>query len=251
MPDKSDSLYREAVIRAYRAELIARYSDANIARFSELRGFPINKREELRGFFLTHLYPEFEERPRRDAAFDNLGQVLRAPRKMLVLMKSAIGSVWTLGRQFPAAVKAGFRTLEAYLQSHRLEDQLTKAAVQSKIPVEKIGEPAHFAALIRALPKRDVLAFRKDILLLFQSLANHKLLAGSLRAMEHSKETMLAHSGLFSKEEISGLEMGISMLASGYALFSSLEPEEIDLILTGIELIECRWYDEILAMPPL
>ena len=96
------------------------------------------------------------------------------------------------------------------------------------------------------MPKKQVLAFRKDILQLFRALANHKLLAGSIKAMEYSRKTMQAHLNLFSKEELAGLELGMSMLRDGYALFSSMNEKEITLVLKGIEWIEIRWYEDIL-----
>lgn len=241
-----DALH-QALIEAYRQELQRRYSPTEIQKHTALRELEEEKLSELRHFFLTHLYPSVIDRPQRDTAFDNLGLVLRSPRKMIPLMGTTLSAVWKLGRQFPSAMQAGWHTLEAYLESGRLERCLQKAALELHFTPEKLQHRESLHKLMLLIPEREVLRFRKNVLKLFKSLANTRLLQSSLEIMHNSRRIMDAHQNLYGEREKTGLDMGLQMLDSGLKLFKKLNKSEIQLVLHGIEKIESDWYNELKA----
>ena len=238
---------REAVINMYRAELKSRYTPDHIHSSPQYRDISRDSIERMANFFLSSVYPPPAERAQRDAAFEDMGAVLRSPRKMWPLFGTAVSGVWKLGRQFPAALRAGWTTLELYLESNRMEENLARVATDRGLGPKQISNRDVFANLIASVPAADVEDFRNDILKLFRSLANSALLETSLSVMQHSREVMEKHSDRYTEREISGLGIGIAMLTQGYELFSSLKPEQVALILEGIEQIEIDWYEEMLS----
>ncbi|MCB1316264.1 MAG: hypothetical protein KDK27_09945, partial [Leptospiraceae bacterium] len=241
---------KHALIGAYRTEIEKRYNRSNIERFAEFNVLSYERIAELRSFFLEHIYPPAAERERRDQAFDNLGVVITSPRKMLPLSGTALSSIWKLGRNFPAAVKAAFNTLRLYIESNRLEELLLRIARESNVPPGDIEKQAVLARIMRGLPQKEVDKFRQDLLQLFESLANVPLLRSSLQIMEHSREIMQNRADIYTADERAGLEVGYAMLTAGLHFFEQMSAQEAQLVLHGIDTIEIDWYNRMIAETP-
>lgn len=242
---------RAKVIDAYREELRKRYSVENVSRFPNMRRLNAEIVEELREFFLTLIYTDSATRETFDAAFENLGSVLRNPRKLMPFMTTAISSLWKLGTQFPAAVSAGWRTLEAYLETRRLEKTMIEV-LEKLLQTKSISDLASyrlisgdFRTMITGIPLKEVERFQGDTVLFFESLSNKKLLRSTIEIMQESLSIMDNRRALYSPEERAGLDYGYKVLAEGYRLFEKLNDEEIKIILEGIVVIEKDWYDRM------
>ncbi len=242
-----ESRLKAAVIEAYRGELGRRYSEENVRRFPELAGIPVDTVVRLREFFLQYIYPSPESRGMRDSSFDEMGNVLKSPRKLWPLFGTAISSLWKLGGHIGAAIQAGLRTLEAYIESKRLEQTMIDIALDQGLAPEAFRDDATVARTVRLIPKKKVVRFQKDMILLFESLANVDLLENSLGILRDSRAIMAARPKTYNARELAGLDFGLELLTGGYDLFRSLSADEVALVLKGIDRIEKDWYETIFA----
>ncbi|MEQ9365406.1 MAG: hypothetical protein RIF32_14260 [Leptospirales bacterium] len=248
MQNHSDPLklrLKAAVIEAYRGELSRRYSEENVRRFPELAAIPVDTILRLRDFFLKYIYPTPESRGVRDSSFDEMGNVLKSPRKLWPLFGTAVSSIWKLGGHIGAAIQAGLRTLEAYIESKRLEQTMIDIALAEGIAPEDFKNRDTVAGTVRLIPKKKVVRFQKDMLLLFESLANVELLKSSLGILRDSRKIMAGRPKTYSERELAGLDFGLELLQGGYDLFQSLSAAEVEVVLLGIDRIEKDWYQKI------
>jgi len=237
---------RSALIDAYRAELQTRYSLQNVRQFDEFSDVSDDKIKALRDFFLDHIYPPSEKRALLDDAFDNMGTVITSPRRLKPLMGAVFKSLWTIARMFPAAVKTGVSTLEAYLETRRLEKHMLEYAERHEYTPEDLSDRKNIVAIVAGLPDGEVMKFLSEVIRLFKSLSNVKLLTAARDIMERSIEVMESRPDLYDEHEVAGLQLGHEIIAGGVELFSRLEPEEFPVVIKGIETIERDWYDQIL-----
>lgn len=236
-----------ALIEAYRLELRERYTGENAHRFRELRDLRPESIHELRDFFLAYIYPAAEGRGARDSSFDAMGEVLKSPRKLLPLFGTAVSSIFKLGGRIGQAMQAGLRTLEAYIESKGLEKAMLGEARAKHVTPEDLSHRARVYELIRAMPRKKILRFQKDVLRLFESLANTKLLESTLEIMNDSCKVMADRPQTYTQRELAGLGYGLELLGGGYRLFQEMSADEIRLVLKGIELIELDWYERVCA----
>lgn len=242
---QAEDSIRIAVIDAYRDHLERRYTVENIRRFPELHDFPEEKVHAIRNFFLEELYPDSKDREELELAFEQLGSVLRSPRKLMPLVGTAFSSLWKLGKLIPAAVTGGLRTVEAYMEIRRLEHIMLKSASSNQLEPATMKDERVFAKIISDIPDVQVQRFRKDITKLFQSLANTKLLLTTIDILEHSIQVMEKKEGVYEPRELAGIRVGHTLLTRGISLFTSLNPQEIHMLMTGVDAIEMDWIDRM------
>lgn len=228
-------------------ELRERYTGENAHRFEELRDIRPESIHELRDFFLEYIYPAAEGRGARDSSFDAMGEVLKSPRKLLPLFGTAVSSIFKLGGRLGQAMQAGFRTLEAYIESKGLEKAMLRQARAQNVSPEELSRRERVYELIRAMPRKKIMRFQKDVLKLFDSLANTKLLESTLEIMEDSRKIMADRPQTYTRRELAGLGYGLELLGGGYRLFKAMSAGEVRLVLKGIELIELDWYERVCA----
>ena len=236
---------KSAVVAAYREELRQRYSVQNVRRFDNLSGLREETVDELREFFLQYIYPPYDSRGMRDNSFDEMGNVLKSPRKLAPLFGTALSSIWKLGGRIGAAIQAGFRTLEAYIESKALEKTMLDVASRRGLNPEDFQSHQTVAEVVREIPEKKVKRFQKDMVLLFESLANVKLLESSLEIMQDSRKIMAERPGTYTPNELAGLDFGLELLRAGYHLFRALSQAEVRLVLDGIAAIEADWYSAV------
>lgn len=240
---------KQSVAHVFRESLKERYTIKNIRRFPECAAMSDAVIAELRVFFLDQVYPAAEHRQAFESAFDSLGTVLRSPKKMFPLVGTAVTSFFRLGSGIPAALSAGKRALEAFLEMRRLEKLMVGCARSEKLENADLGDSRVFARLVACLPQATVFAFQKDLVLLFQSLANNRqLLSVAVAVLEDSRSVMRNRSDLYSAQEMTGLDLGLGLLNEGMALFTRLKPEDSSAIVSGIAIIERDWYDRQLKL---
>jgi hypothetical protein len=239
-----------AAVEAYRRELRKRYSSENVRRFARLQTLRAESVDELRDFFLRYIYPPVAGRGTRDSSFDELGNMLKSPRKLWPLFGTALSSIWKLGGRLGAAVQAGFRTLETYVESKRLENIMIEMAQREGLKLEDFTRDEAIPYVVRRIPAKLVRRFQRDMVLLFESLADVKLLESTLEIMRESRQIMLAHPRIYSAGELAGIGYGLELLEAGYHLFRSLNETEVRLVTSGIEIIERDWFDAVYTDRP-
>jgi len=244
---RKDEILKHATIDVFREELRKRYLPENCRRFPELKPISDTKLAALRDYFLECIYPASSDRDRLDDAFDRMGDIIKSPKRLMPLMSMAFKTVWKLGRMFPSAVSAGKNTLEAYLETRKLESTLMAYAKSHKLKPDDIAKREWIVRMVAALPEDEMTTFRNEILRLFHHLSNVKLLEATVEIMNNSKELMESRPDLYTEEEMAGFTLGHEVLRRGLQLFQSLKPSEFPVIIRGIELIEIDWYDRVKA----
>ncbi|MBM3289227.1 MAG: hypothetical protein FJY92_03665 [Candidatus Hydrogenedentes bacterium] len=242
-----DIRLKHAIIDVYREQLRLRYLPENCRRFKELKPISDAKLGALRDYFLECIYPSSEDRDRLDEAFDRMGDIIRSPARLMPLMSIALRSVWKLGWMFPSAVGAGRNTLEAYLETRKIEGKLMDYAQRFKLKPEDVGDHNAMVRMVATLPEDEMVTFRNEILKLFHHLSNVKLLEATVEIMDNSKALMESRPDLYHETELSGMSLGHEVLSRGLQLFQSLKTSEFPIIIRGIEVVEIDWYDRIKA----
>jgi len=237
---------RSALIDAYREELQNRYQLQNVRRFDEFGQLSDEKITALRNFFLDHIYPPSQKRELLDDAFDHMGAVITSPRRLKPLMGAVFKSLWTIARMFPAAVRTGVTTLEAYLETRRLEKLMLEYAEAHDFTPDDLDQHENIVAMVAGLPDGEVMKFLSEVIRLFKALSNVKLLAAARDIMDRSIEVMESRSDIYEEHEVAGLQLGREIIAGGVELFNQLEPDEFPIIIRGIETIELDWFERIL-----
>lgn len=238
---------KEAVITFYRDELRDRYQVNNVKRFVPFQGIAAHHIDALREYFLENIYPSPEERLKLDLAFDHLGSVLLSPRRMQPLMTTALTSFWRFGRQFPAAVNAARHTFDAYRETRKLEEYMLSNA--EKIDLKKVDARKRevMLTLIADVPERDVVRLIDDIMNLFRTLSNIRLLRTTVEMLDHFIEVMVKRPELYSEADIAGISLGRQVVSGGLNLFERMKPEELPRVVDGIRLVEYDWYERVKA----
>lgn len=242
---KHESPLHQLVLTFYREELRRRYQLINIRRFEEFRSIPDAEITALREFFLEQIYPELERREKLDDAFDQLGEMLRSPKRMSPLMSAAITSLWRMGTKIPAAVSAGKAAIDAYLKTRQLEKRLIDAAERVKMKPKDIENRAKMVTLIQSVPEAQVLTLIADIIELFRALANVEVLLVAVAFMEQCEKVMTKRKDLYTDADREGIHMGLELLRGGIELFKRLKPGELQIIVAGIERVEQDWFNRI------
>lgn len=240
-----DSATRELVLGFYREELRRRYQLINVRRFEEFEDIPDRQIANLRDFFLEQIYPELREREKLDAAFDQLGDMLRSPKRMSPLLTAALTSLWRMGTKIPAAVGAGKSAIDAYLETRKLEARLIETAQKLKLRPKDAGDRAKMVTLIQAVPEREVLSLVNDILALFRSLTSIEILEVAVAFMEQCEVVMKKRTDLYSEADLEGIHIGLNLIRGGLALFQKMKPNELSLLIAGIERVETDWFQRI------
>lgn len=248
-PVPHNEALRSAVITAYRQTLMERYSEDFVRRVpgleAQANGISDETIRALREFFLEHLYPTPQTRRKLDDAFDRMKDVITSPRRMFALLGTAGRSLFKLGSMIPSAISAGMHTLEAVHEIRKLEGLMVGRAEAGGISAESVLEPDTFADLVRALPEKEIVHFRKEMNKLFKHLSNLKLLDATIEILEDSRERMKQRADLFTEAELAGISLGLEVMRSGVALFRSLTPDQVDAVHSGVNAIEVRWYESL------
>lgn len=202
---------------------------------------------DLREFFLDHVYPVSDERDRLDNAFESLGEIIHSPKRLMPLMTTALRTVWKLGRMFPSAVAAAKNTLEAYLGVRKLEDVLVDFAKRHKFQPDDIRDHSVMVRMFASVSESEMTRFRNEMLSLMRHLADTNLLKATVEIMKSSKRVMESRPDLYDEDELAGFRLGLDILERGLELFQSLDPDEVEPIIRGIEEVEIDWYHRIKA----
>ena len=242
-----DTLLKNAVIDGFREELRGRYALENVRRFGQFDGISDEKIEALRDYFLECIYPAATERDPLDAVFERAGHIICSPRRMAPLMKVALLSAWKLGLGISSATAMGKHVLATHLETRRLEGKMLEFARLRNYTPEQLARREYVVRMLANAPEHEVTRFRSEVLKLFESLSNVKLLAAAVEIMETSQKLMETRPDLYDAHDVAGFRLGLDILRRGLALFQKLRPSEFAALTGGIEAVEIDWYDGIKA----
>ena len=237
-----DVTLEEAVIEFYREEIRQRYLLDNLRRFEAFRGIPDGLLNDLREFFLASIYPPLPMRRQLDQALDNLRGLLRSPKQLAPLLRTALISMLRLGVQAPAAVAAGLGTVEALREAGKLEQIMLQAA--RDLDLDATDRQAMLQAIVN-VPEETFVHLIHNLLDLFRALSNVKMLSATFRIMDRSMKVMDSKPDLYDEELRASLKLGLMVLRSGLDLFLRLQPEDFPRIIRGVEMVEMDWFNGV------
>lgn len=225
------------IITAYRKVIYNRYDYHKInARYDIPDSFTEKKFNELRSYFLKHIYPEPAQRAQLNAAFDNLEGHIGNPRYLLSILMDSVGILFKYGRHLPRILKTGLKAMQSFKKANRFEHQLAQAAVQDgrKPPFSK----EDIAFFTSQLSEDEVYGFINDSLSLFETLHDQDLVKRVIDIVNHLITKMLARPSVYPQDEIAALKLGRDLIVEGFHLFESLNEKEQTLLFDMIVEIE-------------
>ncbi len=212
------------LINKYRSVVATRYEYKNVKKMLVL---PDNITPEvvetLRQYFLNNLYPEPAQRAKLDAAFAELENYVMHPAKVWNLLGNITSAIFKFGFQFPAAIRAGLISMEAYTSAKHFENTLTSAALEKGLTIP-VSDKQFYDCLI-AIPKDDLYKFIGELEHLFASFTNTELLGKTISIMEDVVTKMKSKGDMYSHNEIEAIELGLDIMRKGYALFTEYDDE--------------------------
>ncbi len=230
---KSDVEMKYHLINKYRALVAERYEYKNVKKNLKLpENITPEIVETLRQYFLGNLYPEPAQREKLDAAFTELENYVTNPLKVWDLLGNITSAIFKFGFQFPAAIKAGLISLEAYTSANHFENTLTAAALKKKLTLP-VSDKQFYDCLV-SIPKKELYKFISELEQLFASFTDTNLLGKTISIMEDVIAKMKAKNGMYSPNEIEAIELGLDIMRKGYELFiqydDSMKKEILQLI---------------------
>jgi hypothetical protein len=241
---KSDAEMKYHLIDKYRALVAERYDYKNVKKNLQLpENITPEIVETLRQYFLNNLYPEPAKREKLDAAFAELENYVMHPRKIWDLLGNITSAIFKFGFQFPAAIKAGLISLEAYTSANHFENTLTSAAIQKQLTLPITDK--QFYDCLMAIPKKELYKFISELEQLFASFTNTSLLGKTISIMEDVIAKMKAKNDMYSAHEIEAIELGLDIMKKGYGLFIQYDDDMKKEILQLITHSEKRFIDSL------
>ena len=168
------------------------------------------------------MYPTPEKRDEIEEAFRSLGHYITSPAKMWRLLGNMTAAVFKFGRHFPAALKAGFVSLESYMDANRFEHRLLEATLEYNYTIPLSRE--QFENCIRAIPRGEANEFVETVYSLFKSLTNEELLIKTLAILQSVIDKMKRYPHIYPEKDIDGIKLGMEIIENGYKMFHRYPP---------------------------
>lgn len=240
-----DTTLEEAVIEFYRQEIHRRYQLDRMRQVEQFDDIPDAMLDALRDFFLERIYPSEEVRHELDAALDELRGLLHSPKRLTILLRSSLTSIFRLGAHMPAAISAAIGALDALRKTRKLETHMMEVAHRLDLVPKDAADRRKMVRVIAGVPEKVVRDLIHDVVHLFEALSDVKMLSGLLRVMKRWLRAMEARPDLYNAEERRGVALALEVLQGGLDLFLHLKPRDFPLIIKGIETIELAWFESV------
>lgn len=228
------------LIDRYREILGQRYNHADIdERFGLPSTVGPEMIDEVREFFMQNMYPPAIERERVDAAFDSLRHYITDPIKIWGLLGNMASAVFKFGAQFPAALRAGFQTLNTFMDARKFESRLLASCKELGYNEPLTDEQV--INCLKGIPRDEAEKFIVDIEKLFESLSDTILLRKTISILRDVSRSMEARPGTYPAEDVDGINLGIGILQNGHTLFKKMDTRMKNTTLRIILQNE-RWF---------
>ena len=207
------------LINKYRELITRRYDEVikNIHKTDLNLGQDVAR--EIRDFFLEHVYPEPHRRQKLDAAFTELRNFTTNPALIWGLLGSLPVAIMQFGMQFPAAIRAGMTSLQAYTSAIAFEDAMLHTALEKGYK-EPVSDEQFFECL-KAIPQKSLETFINEASVLFLVISDSTLLTKTMNIMRDVIKRMKSKPELYTKDQVEAIEIGLDLMEKGYEL---LEP---------------------------
>ena len=243
MDDTATDILRYHLIRQYR-ELISRRYDALITHRGDTLPYLSDEvARQIKDFFLTNIYPPPDRRRELDAAFAELRNFTHHTALIWGLLGSLPKAIFRFGTHLPAAIHAGFKSLEAYTSAIGFEDAMLDAA-------ENYGfnpplSEAQFIDCIRAIPPGRLDHFIYEASMLFTVISDTDLLSRTITIMHDVISRMKSKPDTYNSDQIAAIELGLGLMQQGYDLLAPLTQDTKQDIISFITQNERKFLAEI------
>lgn len=228
------------LIDKYREVLGQRYNHHDI---DERFGLPSSVKPEIitevREFFMQNMYPPSHEREQVDKAFDSLKSYITDPFKIWGLLGNMAAAVFKFGTQFPAALKAGFNTLNTYMDAKKFEQKMLASC--NELGYNEPLTDEQFIECLKGIPREEAEKFILDVEKLFMSLSDTLLLRKTINILKDVTRSMEARPSTYPQTDVDGINLGIGILQNGLTLFKKMDASMKNTTLRIILQNE-RWF---------
>lgn len=194
---------------------------------------------DVKDYFLSTIYPEYQERQKLEYAFGNLAHYVKQPKKIWGLFGNMAGAIFKFGRHFLQAFKAGFASLDSFIGAKKFEQNMAEIANKNGIKPPISDE--EYEDCYYQLDRRDIIQFINDVKSLFGAMVNTPLLLKTIEILDNVSDTMKKHPKVYPAEDIGGIQLGRDLLNRGYELFSKYDETTKQLMVEIIYKNE-MWY---------
>lgn len=232
------------LIDKFRDMVRKRYDyDRLLANYTIPKGIDEAMVSTVKDYFLMVLYPSIETRNELEEAFTYLNDYVKHPSKTFKLIGSMSKAIFTFGLQLPRALKAGVLSLEAFLNAKEFEE-LIKQSIENQGLKAPISDEEYIKSMAQ-IPEVEARKFLKDIEHLLGFITDTKLLSKTVEVMESVISKMEDNPETFSKAEISGIQLGIEIMNSGYGIFANLNDRTKKEMIAFIMRVEKDFMDKV------
>ena len=243
---EKEQIHKE-IILAYRQLMEERYQYDSLNKDYNLPpAFDAKRIELFQNYFLEYVYPAPEERKALEEAFENLGNYIKNPEKLLRILIDSGSLIFKYGRHLPKILKAGLKALKSFITANELESKLVENAIELKI--EAPFSPKDIQTILAHLPKQDLMNFVANNETLFETLYDRKLVKNIIVIVETLITKMKKRPQIYSIAEINALAIGRDIIKHGNLLFNDLSKKEQRQILETVLKIEKDAIEELFIL---
>tara|TARA_B100000767_G_scaffold259713_1_gene269697 strand:- start:116 stop:850 length:735 start_codon:yes stop_codon:yes gene_type:complete len=240
--DKEEIL--EQIIIGYRNVIEERYQ---YHKLKHHYNFPetINENviNNIKNYFLTYVYPDIEQRKELNEAFSSLDDFIKHPEKLLNLVIDSMKLIFSHGRHLPKIFNAGLKAMKSFRGATKFENNLAKKAIKTKVSppysIDKIN------SLIILLPHKDIEEFMANTETFFNIIYDKILVEKIKEIIAFLIIKMKKKPNVFSKKEITGLELALITISKGEELLNQLNEEDQEILISSVLKIEKDNLDQI------
>jgi hypothetical protein len=233
--DKEEIL--EQIIIGYRNVIEERYQ---YHKLKQHYNFPetINENviNNIKNYFLTYVYPDIEQRKELNEAFSSLDDFIKHPEKLLNLVIDSMKLIFSHGRHLPKIFNAGLKAMKSFRGATKFENNLAKKAKKTKVSppysIDKIN------SLIILLPHKDIEEFMANTETFFNIIYDKILVEKIKEIIAFLIIKMKKKPNVFSKKEITGLELALITISKGEELLNQLNEEDQEILISSVLKIE-------------
>lgn len=228
---------KKQIIEGYRNFIFERYQyDKLKTKYDIPETLTESVLHELRDYYLTHIYPKYEERKALDQAFASLDRYIQQPQKLISILFDASRLLFKYGRHLPKILGTGLKALKTFNAASKFEQTFVNEAIHQKL--EGPYSEAKIKILLRAIPEKEIEDFIKTSQSLFETLHDRPQVKKIKEIISYIIKVMKNNQNRYTKDQIKGLEMGFALLDEGDKLFQQLtekDQKELVYLITEIE----------------
>ena len=234
----------QEIIKGYRNVIEERYQYHKLKQHYKLPK-TINEEviNDIKNYFLTYVYPDIEQRKELNEAFSSLDDFIKHPEKLLNLVIDSMRLLFSHGRHLPKIFNAGLKAMKSFRGATKFENNLAKKAINTEVnppySIDKIN------SLIKLLPYKDIEEFMGNTETFFNIIYDKILVEKIKEIIAYLIIKMKKKSDIFSKKEITGLELALTTISRGEELLNQLNEEDQEILISTVLKIEKDNLDRI------